>query len=207
MLLCLGCRKNHSPRTTCQVCGKQLGYIAGIRGFGFREARHTARCVAQAKQVSRELSSTPSTIEWTIEDEMSFQSETTFLSKPSVGTWLMQPPQLSSHANAHESNSEAGGSSGELADGPSFKSETPFFLKPSVGTWLMQPPQLSSHANAHESNSEAGISSGELADGPSFTSETPFFLTPSLSTWLMQPPQLSLLLARSNHAAALARPL
>jgi len=28
----------------CSDCGKQLGYIAGIRGLGFRERRHAARC-------------------------------------------------------------------------------------------------------------------------------------------------------------------
>lgn len=32
----------------CPVCGKQLGYIAGLRGFGFRDRRHAARCLARA---------------------------------------------------------------------------------------------------------------------------------------------------------------
>lgn len=27
----------------CPVCGEHLGYIAGFKGFGFRERRHTAR--------------------------------------------------------------------------------------------------------------------------------------------------------------------
>lgn len=41
-------RKRASGSTCCQVCGKHVGYIAGIRGFGFRQRRHVARCVAKA---------------------------------------------------------------------------------------------------------------------------------------------------------------
>jgi len=32
----------------CSDCGKQLGYVAGLRGFGLRERRHAARCLARA---------------------------------------------------------------------------------------------------------------------------------------------------------------
>jgi hypothetical protein len=72
---------------TCETCGKRMGFMRGLRGFGLRERLHPRRCAARVQREAVKERSVKNDAE-VVDSETSTQP---FQLKPSVGTWMLRP--------------------------------------------------------------------------------------------------------------------
>jgi len=89
--------------STCETCGKRMGFIGGLRGFGLRERMHPRRCLARAQREADRAGNVKSDAAEVLFDETSAQP---FQLKPSVGTWMLKPCHPFSEEGSQEPQKE-----------------------------------------------------------------------------------------------------